>query len=295
MIDTTTMAQFFSCAEEGNCVSLKISDFSIPFPLKLAYFIRVHILRSSYNSLMTRPLALVTGGVHRLGKTFALSLARMGYDLLLHYHSAEEQAQQTKREGESLGVNVHLFKADLTQLDQIQLLFTSLDSLLLTPEVVFRLLVNSAAIMPVGNLRELEGSDWDYALDLNLRAPFLLAQEAARRMTGGGGLIVNISDIAAQKTWSRYPSYTVSKAAVESLTKLLARAFAPNIRVNAIAPGLVLQSDVVTQEEWDKLVNRLPAQRAAQPEEIASALEFLLKNEYITGQTIVVDGGYSLL
>lgn len=241
---------------------------------------------------MTNPLALVTGGAHKLGKAFALTLARMGYDLLLHYHSAEEQAQITKSEIESLGVKVHFYKADLAQPKEIQSLFSILDNDLRLS--TFGLLVNSAAVMPVGNPRELELKDWDSALDLNLRAPFLLAQEAAKRMTSGG-LIVNITDIGAQKAWSRYPSYTVSKAGLETLTKLLARAFAPGIRVNAIAPGLVLHSDVVTQEEWDKLVSRLPLKRAAQPEEIASALEFLIKNEYITGQTIVVDGGYSLI
>ena len=243
---------------------------------------------------MTKPLALVTGGAHRLGKAFALTLAHMGYDLLLHYHSAEEQAQRTKAEIESLGVKVNLFKADLTQPDQIQSLISNLDSLLSLTTYQLLLLVNSAAIMPVGNPREFQLKDWDSALDLNLRAPFLLAQEAVKRMTAGG-LIVNITDIGAQKAWSRYPSYTVSKSALESLTKLLARAFAPNIRVNAIAPGLVLQSDVVTPEQWDKLVNRLPLKRAAALDEVTSALEFLIKNEYITGQTIVVDGGYSLI
>jgi NAD(P)-dependent dehydrogenase (short-subunit alcohol dehydrogenase family) len=241
---------------------------------------------------MSSPLALVTGSAHRLGKAFALTLARMGYDLLLHYNSAEEQAQRTKIEIESLGVKVHLVQADLTQPDQIQSLFTALDALLIPHS--FRLLINSAAIMPVANPRELELRDWDSALDLNLRAPFLLAQEAAKRMTSGG-LIVNISDIAAQKSWTRYPSYTVSKAGLESLTKLLARSFAPDIRVNAIAPGLVLQSDAVTPEEWDKLVNRLPLKRAAALDEITYTLQFLINNEYITGQTIVVDGGYSLI
>ncbi len=243
---------------------------------------------------MTKPLALVTGGAHRLGKAFALTLACMGYDLLLHYHSSEEQAQRTKAEIESLGVKVNLFKADLTQPDQIQSLISNLDSLLSLTTYQLLLLVNSAAIMPVGNPREFQLKDWDSALDLNLRAPFLLAQETVKRMTTGG-LIVNITDIGAQKAWSRYPSYTVSKSALESLTKLLARAFAPNIRVNAIAPGLVLQSDVVTPEQWDKLVNRLPLKRAAALDEVTSALEFLIKNEYITGQTIVVDGGYSLI
>ncbi len=110
-----------------------------------------------------------------------------------------------------------------------------------------------------------------------------------------GGLIVNVTDIGAQKAWSRYPSYTVSKAGLESLTKLLARSLAPAIRVNAIAPGLVLPSDVVTPEKWNKLIEKLPLKRAATLDEITSSLEFLIKNEYITGQTIVVDGGYSLI
>lgn len=237
---------------------------------------------------MTRPLAIVTGGARRLGKAFALTLARMGYDLFLHYHSAEDQVQKTKEEIESLGVSVRLIKADLTQPDQIQSLFATFEGLTLN------VLVNSAATMPVGTSRELELQDWDSALDLNLRAPFLLAQQAAKHMTAGG-LIVNITDIGAQKAWSRYPSYTVSKAGLESLTKLLARALAPNIRVNAIAPGLVLPSDVVTQEQWDKLVEKLPLKRAATLDEITSTIQFLINNEYITGQTIVVDGGYSLI
>jgi len=245
---------------------------------------------------MTKPFALVTGGAHRLGKAFALTLARMGYDLLLQYHSAEEQAQKTKAEIESLGVKVHLVKADLTQPGQIEKIFFDLDFILHAKRSSFilSLLVNSAAIMPAGNPRELELQDWDAALDLNLRAPFLLAQQAAKRMDVGG-LIVNITDIGAQKAWSRYPSYSVSKAGLESLTKLLARALAPSIRVNAIAPGLVLPSDVVTKEQWDKLVEKLPLKRAATLDEITSALEFLINNEYITGQTIIVDGGYSLI
>jgi NAD(P)-dependent dehydrogenase (short-subunit alcohol dehydrogenase family) len=241
---------------------------------------------------MTQPLALVTGGAQRLGKAFALTLARMGYSIALHYHSSEKQALRTKAEIESFGAEVHLLKADLAQSDEIHSLFSTLDSELRLS--TFNLLVNSASLMPAGNPRDLELQDWDSALDLNLRAPFLLAQQAAKRMTSGG-LIVNISDIGAQKAWGRYPSYSVSKAGLEALTKLLARALAPTIRVNAIAPGLVLPSDVVTQEKWNQLVEKLPLKRAATLDEITSTLEFLIKNEYITGQTIVVDGGYSLV
>ncbi|HLO33012.1 MAG TPA: SDR family oxidoreductase [Anaerolineales bacterium] len=232
------------------------------------------------------PLALVTGAAHRLGKAFALALARDGFDIVLHYHSSLDAALQTQAEIESLGRRVIRSQADLTDPAQIRSLVSALDSL--------EVLVNSAAFMPSGNVGLLSIENWDASLDLNLRAPFLLAQECAMKMTDGG-LIVNITDIGAQKAWSRYPSYTVSKAALEALTKILARALAPQIRVNAIAPGFVLQSDIVTDEEWQRLINRIPLKRPARPEEIASALEFLWKNEYITGQTIVVDGGYSLI
>jgi len=232
------------------------------------------------------PLALVTGAAHRLGKSFALTLARLGYDIVLHYHSAEEEALQTKAEIASLSRSVTLTQADLTDPVQIQSLVSNLQSL--------DVLVNSAAFMPHGNVDSLSIENWDTSLDLNLRAPFLLSQECAKKMTSGG-LIVNITDVGAQKAWSKYPSYTVSKAALESLTKILARALVPKIRVNAIAPGFVLQSDIVPPAEWERLIGRVPLKRPARPEEITSALEFLLKNEYVTGQTIVVDGGYSLI
>lgn len=232
------------------------------------------------------PLALVTGAAHRLGKAFALTLARQGFDILLHYHEASDEALQTQAEIESLGRRATLSQADLTQPSQIQSLASNLHSL--------KVLVNSAAFMPQGNVEALTLEDWDTALDLNLRAPFLLARECAKKMPDGG-LIVNITDVGAQKAWSRYPAYTVSKAGLESLTRILARALAPKIRVNAIAPGFVLQSDIVPNEEWQRLIQRIPLKRPARTEELASALEFLWKNEYITGQTIVVDGGYSLI
>jgi pteridine reductase len=148
--------------------------------------------------------------------------------------------------------------------------------------------------MQRSNIDSLSLDDWDETFALNLRAPFALSKALSKKMTQGG-LIVNVTDIGAQKTWSGYPAYTVSKSALESLTRVLARALAPKIRVNAIAPGLILHSDVVSTEQWDKLVNRLPLKRAARLDEVTSALEFLIKNEYITGQTIVVDGGYSLI
>ncbi|MEP0805019.1 MAG: SDR family oxidoreductase [Chloroflexota bacterium] len=240
------------------------------------------------------PLALVTGAAHRLGKDFALTLARLGYDIVLHYHASEDKALQTRLEIESLSRNVFPVQADLTQPDQIQNVSSHLDDILQPSSSTLEVLVNSAAFMPHGDVNSLTLENWDAALDLNLRAPFLLAQACAQKMTEGG-LIVNITDVGAQKAWSRYPSYTVSKAALESLTRVLARALAPKIRVNAIAPGFVLPSDVVTAEEWERLIGRIPLKRPARSEEVTSALEFLIRNQYITGQTIVVDGGYSLV
>ncbi|HMB23251.1 MAG: SDR family oxidoreductase [Chloroflexota bacterium] len=232
------------------------------------------------------PVALVTGAADRLGKVFALTLAQRGFDIVLHYHQSLDAARQTQAEVESVGRRAILSQADLTDPTQISSLLAKVDSL--------DVLVNSAALMLRGNVEALPLETWDASLNLNLRAPFLLAQSCAGKMPPGG-LIVNVTDVGAQKAWSRYPAYTVSKAALESLTKVLARALAPRVRVNAIAPGLVLQSETLSDDEWQRLVNRIPLKRPARPEEIASALEFLLENEYITGQTIVVDGGYSLV
>jgi pteridine reductase len=246
---------------------------------------------------MIYPIALVTGASDRLGKAFALSLARQGYAILLHYNRSEAKTQSIAREIRNIGLPAYLVQADLTMVDQIDSLFSTLDSIIVQSESqgsYLNVLVNSASIMPVGRLPDVTVNDWDLAINVNLRAPFLCAQAAAKRMTHGG-LIVNIADIGAQKVWSLYPSYVVSKAALEAMTRISARAFAPAIRVNAIAPGLILPSHVVTSKEWERLVNRLPLKRAGREEEITSALEFLIQNEYITGQTIVADGGYSLI
>ena len=238
------------------------------------------------------PLALITGAAHRLGRIFALTLAKQGYAILLHYNNSLDAAESTATELCSLGAEVILAQANLADADSALDLFAAVD----TSPHPLHVLVNSAATMQPADARTLSPADWDATMNLNLRAPFTLAQQAYSRMSAaGGGLIVNITDIAAEKAWTGFPAYTVSKAALQSLTKVLARSFAPDVRVNAIAPGLVLPADDFPAEEWNRLINRLPLQRPANVEEIASALEFLLSNEYITGQTITVDGGYSLV
>lgn len=243
----------------------------------------------------TFPLALVTGAAHRLGRTFALTLARQGYAILLHYHASVAQAQAVAEEIRALSVPVFLSQADLTDETHIDRLFSAVDHALQTPNIgPFAVLVNSAALMRRADARSLSVAAFDATMALNLRAPFLCAQRAFARMESGG-LIVNITDVAAQKSWTGFPDYVVSKSALASLTGVLARSFASTVRVNAIAPGLALPADDMPPEEWQRLVSKTPLKRPASPNEIASALEFLLKNEYITGQTITVDGGYSLI
>ena len=136
--------------------------------------------------------------------------------------------------------------------------------------------------------------EWDLMMDLNLRAPFLCAQKAAVRMTSGG-LIINVTDVGARKSWSHFPAYGTSKAALEALTRILARAYAPGIRVNAIAPGLFLRSSETSESDWRRLIDRLPVPRAGTVEELGAAFQFLLRNDYVTGQTLIIDGGYALV
>jgi NAD(P)-dependent dehydrogenase (short-subunit alcohol dehydrogenase family) len=236
------------------------------------------------------PLALVTGAAHRLGRAFALTLARHGYAILLHYHHSVQAAAATADEIRAIGAPAYLMEADLTDATQIRSLFSYIDSL----NLHLKILVNSAAGMIRADLHTISIEDWDATLNLNLRAPLLLAQYSSERMLQGG-LIVNVTDAGFGKVWSGFPAYIVSKAGLETLTRIQAKTYAPNIRVNAIAPGLVLSSRNMRVDEWDKLVSRLPLKRSTSVEEITLALEYLLKNESVTGQTLMVDSGYSLI
>jgi NAD(P)-dependent dehydrogenase (short-subunit alcohol dehydrogenase family) len=240
--------------------------------------------------MKTFPLALVTGAANRLGKTLALTLARHGFAIFLHYYSSVDEASASAEEIRAIGVPVYLAQADLTKDPNLPALISAHDAI---PHQLC-VLVNSASIMLPNDSGVTPTADWDATFALNLRAPFLLSQQAAGIMAEGG-LIVNITDVGAHKLWSRFPAYVISKSALETLTRLLAKSYAPRIRVNAIAPGLVLPSKHVTQAEWKKLIQRLPLKRPTTADEVAKALKFLLDNKSVTGQTIVVDGGYSLI
>lgn len=237
------------------------------------------------------PLALVTGAAHRIGRAVALELARRGYAVGLHYHRSRAQAEQTAAEIAALGVPAALLPADLADPAQVEDLFARAAAL---PNPL-RVLVNSAAVMQRADLRSMDVEDWDATMHLNLRAPWLCARAAARLMGSAGGLVVNVSDSGAAKAWVNYPAYILSKSALETLTRLLARALAPSVRVNAVAPGLILPSAGLPKDQWQRLVERLPLQASGSPEDVARAVTFFLENPYITGQVLGVDGGYGLV
>ena len=234
----------------------------------------------------TRPVALVTGAAHRVGKALAVGLAADGYDIALHYHASARKVDGAQDEIEKAGGSSRLFQADLRDAEAPARLVRDVVESMSRLDVV----VNSAAVMlrmPVGTVTaEL----WDSVLDLNLRAPFLIAQEAARYLPDGGS-IINITDLAAFEIWSPYVPHGVSKAGLVYVTQALARLMAPRIRVNAIAPGTVLLPENFDPVFAARLTETTPLKRDGSPEDVVQAMLYLLKAEYVTGETIIVDGG----
>lgn len=234
---------------------------------------------------------LVTGGAHRVGKAIAMAFGEKGCNVMVHFHSSEKAAQDTVRELTVEGVKAQAFRADLRRNDEITGLFQSVDKLGWGLDV----LVNSAAIMERVEFRQASEEDWENTIDLNLKALFFSTQEAAERMAGDGGVIVNISDIAGHKPWSHFPLHSISKAGVEMLTKVSALALAPDIRVNAVAPGPVLKPSRMSESRWEDIGKVLPLERPGTAANVARAVVHLCENEFITGETLTVDGGSKLL
>lgn len=250
---------------------------------------------SSKNS---NQIALVTGAAHRLGLVFAKSLANLGYGIVLHYNNSPELiVRKAVEELNHYGVQVFPVRANLRIENEINSLFSFIDSISdhqKNGKMQLKVLVNSAGVMRDDKSENLSWDEYNKISELNLRAPFFCSKLAYDRMDQGG-IIINISDIAAQKHWTKYSAYSISKAGLDAQTKILAKIFAPRVRVNGIAPGLFLSSDLITKDEWNRLLNKVPLKITGQSNHLTDTLEFLIKNEYITGQTITVDGGYSLI
>ncbi len=236
-------------------------------------------------------VALVTGGASRIGRVISAALMDHGCHLVVHYHQSREDALDLVRMAESGGVRAIAARADLRHARDVKTLFQSVDEEFGGLDI----LVNSAAHMTSDDLRTATLADWERTMDLNLRGPFLCIQAAAQRMQGRSGVIINITDVATEMAWTRFPIYSISKAGLEMLTRLAARALAPGIRVNAIAPGLILRSPDTGPDRWETLYGALPLKRPGGPEDVARAVVFLCQNEFITGETLLIDGGRHLI
>jgi pteridine reductase len=243
--------------------------------------------------LLTGRAALVTGGAVRVGRAIAGAVAARGAAVVIHYRSSRAEAEGLVAEIEAAGGRAAAVAADLERPEAVRELAGVAEAAFGRIDV----LVNNAAIFPSAPFLEVTEAEWDRTLATNLKAPFLLAQALAPGMLArGAGKIVNLADVAAFRPWPSYLPYSVSKAGLVALTQGLARALAPRIQVNAIAPGAIL-----FPEEWDaarreKLLAQVPMGRAGDPEDIARTVLYLIEaTDYVTGAVIPVDGGRSLV
>jgi NAD(P)-dependent dehydrogenase (short-subunit alcohol dehydrogenase family) len=232
---------------------------------------------------------LVTGGARRVGRAIALEVAKAGANVVVHCRSSRAEAAATCETARGLGVQATVVVGDLGDAAQVQRLaegalaaFGKLDAL-----------VNSASVFMHTPIEMLTAEQWDRTLSVNLKAPFLLALRLGRAMQAGdGGTIVNIADWAGIQSYREYLAYCVSKAGVIAMTTGLAKALAPKVRVNCVAPGPVMPPDSYTDEERNELVQRTPLKRLGSPEHVARMVRFLIAEaEFSTGGVYLVDGG----
>jgi len=246
----------------------------------------------------TRPLegriVLVTGAGTRLGRAIAEGLARGGADIAVHFHRSAEGAEGTLELIRNLGKQGRAFGADLTRSADIERLTAAVEDELGPIDA----LVNNAAVFYRAPFLDTTPEQLEAQWELNTRAPFLLTQEVVRRMMkrNKGGDVVNVLDIGgAIVPWKNYAAYCMSKAALAALTRCLALELAPQIRVNAVAPGTILPPEKTPQETLSQLRSRIPQHRFGDLEELVESVAFLLAGpRFVTGQIVAVDGGRSL-
>ena len=233
-------------------------------------------------------VALVTGAGRRLGRAMASALAGRGMTVAIHYHGSIQGATSLRDEIVRAGGQAACFEADLSDPNAARALpgqvvqrFGKLD-----------VLVNSAAIMQRVRLEDTTPEQWNSILDLNLRSVFFCSQGAAAALRATRGKVINLADLAGLEPWTGFAAHSISKAGVVMLTKVLALSLAPDVTVNAIAPGAVLVPEDYPKEERERLARSTPLRRLGDPADVISALLYLLEGgDFVTGQVLVVDGG----
>lgn len=248
---------------------------------------------------MERKVALVTGSSRGIGKVIAMRLAEQGYDIVVNYARSKTKALETAAELEKLGSNVLVVKSNVGKVEKVKEMFQQIDERFGRLDIF----VNNAASGVLRPLMELEETHWNWTLDINSKALLFCAQEAAKLMEkNGGGKIVSMSSIGSIRVLENYTAVGVSKAALEALTRYLAVELASkNIVVNAVSGGVV-DTDALTHfpnrdELLEDSIKRTPAGRIVEADDLANAVMFLLSDDasMIRGQTLIVDGGISLL
>jgi pteridine reductase len=233
-------------------------------------------------------VALVTGAGQRLGRAFAAALAERGMALALHYNSSGSGAASLRDEIRAAGGRAECFAADLTDAAAARGLPQTVAAAMGGLDV----LVNSAAVMHRIAFEDTTVEQYDAILDLNLRSLFFITQGAAPALRRARGRVVNIADLGGLEPWPSYPAHSLSKAGVVMLTKVLARVLAPEVTVNAIAPGTVLVPDTYDDAQRERLARDTPLRRLGTPGDATAALLYLLEHgDFVTGDVLVVDGG----
>lgn len=231
------------------------------------------------------PRVLVTGAAKRIGRSIAIELSRRGFQVAIHYGASRHSAEEVSRECGG----APLFQADLGRVEEIRRLFREVRDQFGPLDC----LVNNAARFATIDPLDITEADWDYIHDVNLKATFFCCQEGARQMKqNGSGRIVNISSLGGIRAWAEHAHYCASKAGVIMLTKALAKAFAPEISVNSVAPGVIGFNDIDAATQV--MVDATPMRRPGKAIEVAEAVHFFLTApKFVTAQTLAVDGGLS--
>ena len=232
--------------------------------------------------------AVVTGAARRLGAAIALALAQAGCNLAINYRTSHPEAETTATAARRSGVQAITVQGDMTQADAVaQLLHATLAAF----GRVDVLVANAGAFRRTP-LAALAAADWDDMMNNNLRASFLCARHFGLHMQAhSGGTVVLIADVAGFRPWVDYLPYSLAKAGVITLTHALAKELAPSVRVNAVAPGPILFPDDFDAAARDREINRTLLRRAGDPQNIADAVLMMIRNDYITGAVLPVDGG----
>ena len=233
---------------------------------------------------------IITGGATRMGAAIAIKLSGPNKEILIHYNKSKLKAERLKKELSSKGTKVYLVKGDLSKETDIKKIIKFAKSKL----KFFDCLVNNASLFENDKLENFSLDSWSKHLRTNLRAPALLTKEFAKNVKGKNNNIINIIDQRVFKLTPYFFSYTLSKTGLYTLTKTSAMSLAPNIRVNAIAPGPTIKNQRQSEKHFKKQYLATPLKRQVGVEQICNAVDFFIKNISITGQVLAIDSGQNL-